>query len=72
MAAHDRIFNERIFPPANTKLKFTVIGLPGKRPVSLAVRTLWSPRSASARGAMVWLYFFFVAAIQFSIAATPS
>ena len=53
------------------KLKFTVIGLPGKLPVSLALRTFWPPRSASSSGATVWPYFFFVAAIQFLIAATP-
>src|SRR5260221_8861185 len=71
-AAHERIANERIFPPASTKLKFTVIGLPGKLPASLTLRTLWPPRSARSSGAMVWPYFFFVATIQFFIAATPS
>src|SRR6266853_6509012 len=71
IAAHERISNERIFPSASTKLKFTVIGLPGKLPVSLALRMFWPPRSASSSGATVWPYFFFVAAIQFSIAATP-
>ena len=69
---HQRISNERIFPPASTKLKFAVIGLPGKLPASLALRTLWPPRSASSSGATVWPYFFFVAAIQFFIAAKPS
>src|SRR5712675_2435235 len=72
IAAHERIANERIFPPASTKLKFTVIGLPGKLPASLTLRTLWPPRSASSSGATVWPYFFFVAAIQFLIAAMPS
>src|SRR5467141_2700018 len=71
VAAHERISSERIFPSASTKLKFTVIGLPGKLPVSLALRMFWPPRSASSSGATVWPYFFFVAAIQFSIAATP-
>src|ERR1043165_5165280 len=71
IAAHERISSERICPSVSTKLKFTVIGLPGKLPVSLALRTLWPPRSASSSGAMVWPYFFFVAAIQFLIAATP-
>src|SRR5258707_14592874 len=72
IGAHQRISNERIFPPASTKLKLTVIGLPGKLPASLALRTLWSPRSANSTGATAWPYFFLVAAIQFLIAATPS
>src|ERR1700736_6128755 len=72
IAAHERISSERIFPSASTKRKFTVIGLPGKLPASLALRTLWPPRSASSSGATVWPYFFFVAVIQFFIAATPS
>src|ERR1051326_499765 len=37
IAAHARISSERIFPPASTKVKFTVIGLPGKLPVSRAL-----------------------------------
>src|ERR1043165_6629574 len=72
IAAHHRVSSERIFPSASTKLKSTVIGLPGKLPASLALRTLCPPRSASSSGAMVWRYFFFAAAIQFFIAATPS
>src|SRR5712671_6846371 len=57
IAAHERISSERIFPSASTKLKFTVMGLPGKLPVSLALRTHWPPRSAISSGVTVWAYF---------------
>src|SRR6185295_1407415 len=72
IAAHERISSERTFPSASANVKFTVIGLPGKLPVSRALRTLWPPRSARSSGVTLWPYFFFVAAIQFLIAATPS
>src|SRR3954462_6882996 len=72
IAVHERTSSERILSSASTNVKFTVIGLAGKLPVSRAFRMLRSRRSASSSGVTVWPYFVVVAAIQFFIAATPS
>src|SRR5262245_11686006 len=49
------ISNARILRSTSMKLKFIVIGLPGKSPVSRAVSTLFPPRSASDRVAVLLL-----------------
>jgi hypothetical protein len=59
VVAHDRISNERIFPSASTKLKLTVMGLPGKLPASLALRTLLPPHSTISSGGNGVAIFFF-------------
>src|ERR1700730_1592939 len=70
--AHQRISSYAIFPSFSTKLNSSVAGLPGKLPVSLALRTVFPSRSATSSGATVWLYFFFVSAFHSLIAANPS
>src|SRR5258705_13966494 len=69
--AHGCISRDVIFPSSSTKSKCSVIGLPGKVPVSLTSTVVFVPCTEISMGSTVCRYFFLVSAFHRWIAANP-